>query len=106
MNKLLKWTKEKRVEASLKKAKENEELNRQFMAYKKIILDVCHDWEMVNNTYIRLTYDYNPKVDFMDQFMGLYRKLKAIDRIDKRNEEITWVELLENQIDNSDGMDK
>ena len=101
MNKLIKWDKYKRVEASLKKAQVNDELKDQFKQYKKIIMDVCKDKEMVNNTYIRLTYEFNPNLDFMTQFMGLYRKLKAIAKIDQRNEEITWVELLENQVDNN-----
>lgn len=102
MNKNLKWTDEKRTMAAIKKAKPNEDLNKQFEKYQKIIYDVFKDVELVHNVYLRLTIEYNPNNDFMQQFTDLYRKLKRIKLIDYQKQAATWVELLESRLNDSD----
>ena len=106
MNKLLKWDEYKRSMAAIKKAKKNEMVNKYFEAYKDIIFGICKDVELVNETYMRLTNEYDPNIEFMEQYMKLYRKLKYIKLLDQRNATKLWIPILENQINgDKDGMD-
>ena len=88
-----KWDQYKRTTSIIKQSTANKEVNRLFEANKKIIMDVCHDHEIVNNTYLRMTYEFNPKLDFLSQFITLYRKLVTINKIDVRNEEINRINI-------------
>jgi gamma-glutamylcyclotransferase (GGCT)/AIG2-like uncharacterized protein YtfP len=79
--------------AALVKARQNDEVNKQFEAYQDIIYGVFKDIDLVHNAYLRLTNEYDPSLDFMWQFSELYRKLKRIKRIDGQKAAATWVEL-------------
>ena len=104
MNKNLKWTDEKRTMAAIKKAKENNTVNEQFEKYQRIIYGVFKDVELVHNTYLRLTAEYDENQDFMWQFAAMYKKLRRIKMIDMQKAAATWIPILENQVDN--GVDK
>ena len=44
------------------------------------------DWDIFNDTYLKLTYKYNPNKDFKVQFKWLFNQLKgAYYRDDKAN---------------------
>lgn len=105
MNKNLKWTNEKRSMALIKKAKRNDVVKALFEKYMVIIYGVYRDRELVTETYMRLTNEYNENQDFMQQFHALYRKLKLIKLIDNQKAAATWIPLLEAQIKKDDGND-
>ena len=35
------------------------------------------DWDIFNDTYLKLTYKYNPNKDFKEQFKWLFNQLKG-----------------------------
>ena len=89
------WESYHRTQATIKKAVENEKVAKLFNDYKDIIYGVCKDKELVANTYMRLTYEYDENQDFMWQWMALYKKLKFIYGLDKKFENIRYEELTE-----------
>jgi hypothetical protein len=97
-NKNLKWDAAKRTMALIHKAKENQPLNDAFEKYMDIIYGVCKDVEVVTETYMRLTNEYDEDIDFMQQWMRMYKKLKLIKLIDNQRAAATWVPLVEAQI--------
>lgn len=108
MNKNLKWDEYKRSMAVIKKAKKNDVVKALFEKYMVIIYGVYRDRELVTETYMRLTNEYNENQDFMQQFHALYRKLKLIKLIDNQKAAATYIPLLEAQIEKDkekDGLD-
>lgn len=100
----LKWDNYKRSMSVIKKSMENTDVNAMFEKYRGIIYGVCKDVEVVTETYMRLTTEYNENQEFMQQFMAVYKKLRRIKMIDMQKAASTWIPILENQIDN--GVDK
>ena len=98
-NKMGHWESSHRTQATIKKAVENEQLKDLFNKYKDIIYGVCKDKELVANTYMRLTYEFNEKNDFMQQWMRLYKKLKYIYALDQRFANIRYTQLTDNEAD-------
>ena len=97
----LKWDNYKRSMSVIKKARPNTDVKAMFEQYQGIIYGVCKDVELITETYMRLTAEYNENQEFMQQFMAMYKKLKRIKMVDMQKAAATWIPLLENQVDNN-----
>lgn len=84
------WDKYKRMQCNIEKAIINEVImNLTLKNYNQLQMQLVkspEDWDIFNDTYLKLTYKYNPNKDFKEQFKWLFNQLKgAYYRDDKCN---------------------
>lgn len=84
------WDKYKRMQCNIEKAIINEVvMNLTLKNYNQLQMELVkspEDWDIFNDTYLKLTYKYNPNKDFKEQFKWLFNQLKgAYYRDDKAN---------------------
>ena len=84
------WDKYKRMQCNIEKAIINEVvMNLTLKNYNQLQMELVkspEDWDIFNDTYLKLTYKYNPNKDFKEQFKWLFNQLKgAYYRDDKCN---------------------
>lgn len=84
------WDKYKRMQCNIEKAIINEGvMNLTLKNYNQLQMELVkspEDWDIFNDTYLKLTYKYNPNKDFKEQFKWLFNQLKgAYYRDDKAN---------------------
>ena len=84
------WDKYKRMQCNIEKAIINEVImNLTLKNYNQLQMELVkspEDWDIFNDTYLKLTYKYNPNKDFKEQFKWLFNQLKgAYYRDDKCN---------------------
>lgn len=84
------WDKYKRMQCNIEKAIINEVImNLTLKNYNQLQMELVkspEDWDIFNDTYLKLTYKYNPNKDFKEQFKWLFNQLKgAYFRDDKCN---------------------
>lgn len=92
------WSSYKRKQVNIEKAVYNSEVNQQLTKHYKYLhnLLVKQDGEedIFNDTYLKLTHQYNPDKDFISQFKYYFNLLKgAYYRDDKvANYQLTLIE--------------
>ena len=84
------WDKFKRMQCNLEKAILNVSLTKLLLQnYHQLCNELVKggdDMDIFNDTYLKLTYKYNPDKDFKEQFRWLFNQLKgAYFRDDKCN---------------------
>ena len=84
------WDKYKRMQCNIEKAIINEVvMNLTLKNYNQLQMELVkspEDLDIFNDTYLKLTYKYNPNKDFKEQFKWLFNQLKgAYYRDDKAN---------------------
>ena len=84
------WDKYKRMQCNIEKAIINEVImNLTLKNYNQLQMELVkspEDRDIFNDTYLKLTYKYNPNKDFKEQFKWLFNQLKgAYYRDDKCN---------------------
>ena len=84
------WDKYRRMQCNIEKAIINEGvMNLTLKNYNQLQMELVkspEDWDIFNDTYLKLTYKYNPNKDFKEQFKWLFNQLKgAYYRDDKAN---------------------
>lgn len=82
------YSKYKRKQNNIEKAISNQEVNFFFTQHYKylysLLVKTDEDADTFNDTYLKITYNYNPDKDFIDQFKYLFNQLKgAYNRADK-----------------------
>lgn len=84
------WDKYKRMQCNIEKAIINEVvMNLTLKNHNQLQMELVkspEDRDIFNDTYLKLTYKYNPNKDFKEQFKWLFNQLKgAYYRDDKCN---------------------
>ena len=78
MNKQQKY---KRMQSNIEKAILNAAVTnliaKHYNQLRKELVKVPEDLDVFNDTYLKLTYKYNPDKDFREQFKWLFRQLKG-----------------------------
>ena len=75
------WDKYKRMQCNIEKAIINEVImNLTLKNYNQLQMELVkspEDWDIFNDTYLKLTYKYDPNKDFNEQFQWLFNQLKG-----------------------------
>ena len=75
------WSSYKRKQVNISKATFNDEVNRLMEIYYKqlhsLLVKSEQDQDTFNDTYLKLTYNYNPEKDFIEQFKYYFNLLKG-----------------------------
>ena len=82
------WSSYKRKAVNISKAIQNDEVSQLLNIHYKYLYTLLvkseQDRDTFNDTYLRLTYKYNPEQDFIEQFKYYFKLLKgAFYRDDK-----------------------
>ena len=82
------YSKYKRKQTNIEKAVFNDEVNQLFNQHYRylhsLLVKIEEDEDTFNDTFLKLTYNYNPDKDFIDQFKYYFNLLKgAYNRADK-----------------------
>lgn len=84
------WDKYKRISCNMQKATYNPEtitlMGQHYQQLYNTLVSTPEDEDVFNDTYLKITYKYNPDKDFVEQFKWLFNQLKgAYYRDDKAN---------------------
>ena len=84
------WDKFKRIQCNLEKAILNQAVVNLTMKHynhlRSILVQTKEDEDVFQDTFLKLTYKYNPDKDFVDQYCWFFNQLKgAYRRDDKAN---------------------
>lgn len=75
------WSSYKRKQVNISKATFNDDVNRLMQInYKKLhssLVKSEQDQDTFNDTFLKLTYNYNPEQDFTEQFKYYFKLLKG-----------------------------
>lgn len=75
------WSSYKRKQVNISKATFNDEVNRLMEIYYKqlhsLLVKSEQDQDTFNDTYLKLTYNYNPEKNFIEQFKYYFNLLKG-----------------------------
>ena len=75
------WDQYKRMQCNIEKATQNETVskltNRHYKWLYKLLVHSPEDQDIFNDTYLKLTYKYNPEKDFVEQFKFIFSQLKG-----------------------------
>ena len=82
------WSSYKRKQINIEKAIFNPSVSQQLEVHYKELYNLLvitdEDQDIFNDTYLKLTYNYNPEIDFKQQFTYYFNLLKgAYNRDDK-----------------------
>ena len=84
------WDKYKRMQCNLQKATYNKDtvtlMGQHYQQLYDALVHTPEDEDVFNDTYLKITYKYNPDKDFMEQFRWLFQQFKgAYYRDDRAN---------------------
>ena len=84
------WDKYKRMQCNMQKATYNPDtitlMGQHYQQLYNTLVSTPEDEDIFNDTYLKITYKYNPEKDFVEQFKWLFNQLKgAYYRDDKAN---------------------
>lgn len=84
------WDKYKRMQCNMQKATYNPEtitlMGQHYQQLYNTLVSTPEDEDIFNDTYLKITYKYNPDKDFVEQFKWLFNQLKgAYYRDDRAN---------------------
>lgn len=75
------WSSYKRKQVNIDKAIPNSEVSRLLQLHYKylhsLLVKSDRDEEIFNDTYLKLTYNYNPEKDFIEQYVYYFKLLKG-----------------------------
>ena len=75
------WDKYKRMQCNIQKASFNKEVNslmeQHYQQLYQSLVNSKADEDVFNDTYLKITYKYNPDKDFVEQYKWLFRQLKG-----------------------------
>ena len=74
------WSCYKRKQCNIQKAVYNDEVNRLMNKHYKQLYSLVkreQDQDTFNDTFLKLTYNYNPEQDFIEQFKYYFNLLKG-----------------------------
>ena len=75
------WDKYKRMQCNIQKASFNKEVNslmeQHYQQLYQSLVNSKADEDIFNDTYLKITYKYNPDKDFVEQYKWLFRQLKG-----------------------------
>ena len=75
------WDKYRRMQCNIDKAKYNDSValltSKHYQQLYKELVKTTEDKDVFNDTYLKLTYKYNPQKDFIDQFRWYFNQLKG-----------------------------
>lgn len=84
------WDKYKRMQCNMQKATYNPDtitlMGQHYQQLYNMLVSTPEDEDVFNDTYLKITYKYNPEKDFVEQFKWLFNQLKgAYYRDDRAN---------------------
>ena len=84
------WDKYKRMQCNMQKATYNPDtitlMGQYYQQLYNTLVSTPEDEDVFNDTYLKITYKYNPDKDFVEQFKWLFNQLKgAYYRDDRAN---------------------
>ena len=84
------WDKYKRMQCNMQKATYNPDtitlMGQHYQQLYNMLVSTPEDEDVFNDTYLKITYKYNPDKDFVEQFKWLFNQLKgAYYRDDRAN---------------------
>lgn len=84
------WDKYKRMQCNMQKATYNciviHLMDQHYQYLHNMLVKNPQDEDIFNDTFLKITYKYNPQKDFVEQFCWLFNQLKgAYFRDDKTN---------------------
>ena len=84
------WDKYKRMQCNMQKATYNYTvinlMQKYYCQLHSMLVNTPQDEDIFNDTYLKMTYKYNPDKDFVEQFKWLFNQLKgAYYRDDRAN---------------------
>ncbi len=84
------WDKYKRMQCNIQKASFNQEVNtlmgQHYQQLHQGLVSSKADEDVFNDTFLKITYKYNPDKNFVEQFKWLFKQLKgAYYRDDRAN---------------------
>lgn len=75
------WSSYKRKQVNISKAVFNDavsqQLNQHYKYLHNLLVKVSGDEDIFNDTYLKLTYNYQPEIDFKEQFIYYFQLLKG-----------------------------
>lgn len=75
------WDQYKRMQCNINKATSNEQVSKltsQYYQYlQQLLVHSPEDQAIFNDTFLKLTYKYNPEQDFIVQFQKMFKQLKG-----------------------------
>ena len=75
------WSSYKRKQVNISKAVFNaavsQQLNQHYLYLHNLLVIVEGDEDIFNDTYLKLTYNYEPDKDFREQFINYFQLLKG-----------------------------
>ena len=102
------WSSYRRKQVNISKAVFNDEVNtlltRHYRYLYSLLVKSSRDQGTFNDTYLKLTYKYNPEKDFIEQFKYYFKLLKGAYFRDNKVTNYQLV-LVDNYTDNLFGSD-
>lgn len=75
------WDKYRRMQCNIEKATVNESVasltTKHYQQLQKVLVHSPEDQAIFNDTFLKLTYRYNPDRDFVEQFKQIFSQLKG-----------------------------
>lgn len=75
------WDKYKRMQCNIQKGIFNQDvitqMGQHYQQLHSLLVKNPMDEDVFNDSYIKLTYQYNPDKDFVDQFRWIFQQLKG-----------------------------
>lgn len=83
------WNQWRRMQINIEKAQPNEEvarlLSKHYQKLHSMLVKTESDEDIFNDTFLKLTYNYNPEQDFIQQFCYYFNLLKGAYFRDSKN---------------------
>lgn len=84
------WDKYRRMQCNIQKSTYNKDtitlMGQHYQELYDTLVSTPEDEDVFNDTYLKITYKYNPDKDFIEQFKWLFQQLKgAYYRDDRAN---------------------
>lgn len=81
MSSVINWSSYKRKQVNISKSVRNDKVSELLTIHYKylhsLLVRIEQDEDIFNDTYLKLTYNYNPSVDFIEQFKYYFNYLKG-----------------------------
>lgn len=75
------WSSYRRKQVNISKAVSNDAVSQQLVKHYRylhnLLVFVDSDEDIFNDTYLKLTYNYQPEIDFREQFIYYFNLLKG-----------------------------
>lgn len=83
------WNQWRRMQINIEKAQPNEEvarlLSKHYQKLHSMLVKTESDEDIFNDTFLKLTYNYNPEQDYIEQYCYYFNLLKGAYFRDSRN---------------------